>query len=120
MSEELNLIARFDLQEGKLGRLKELYQIGIDDINENEPDVLYFNLYVSPDERTFCSVETYKDSEAVLRHFELSKERIGEILAISTVTSVEIFGPASQELRDLLSQYGTIFYDFTLGLQRAK
>ena len=115
MENYITMIARFDLHEGKLGEFKELFQKGIEAIKEKEPGVVNFNLYASADERTVCSFETYKDSEAVLKHFEISEKRMEKILAISEVRRVDLYGPANQELKDFLSQFGTNFYELAVG-----
>lgn len=117
MENYITIIARFDLQEGKLREFEELFQMGIEAIKEKEPGVVHFNLYVSPDECSVCSFETYKDSGAVLKHFEISEKRIEKILDISEVRSVDLYGAANQELKDFLSQFGTNFYKLSLGYQ---
>lgn len=118
MSKEIVLIAHFDLKERKLEEFKSLYSMGIDDIKQKEPGITYFTLYVSPDEKTVCSIEAYKDSQTILNHFAISNNRIGKILEICTVTSVEIYGAVSQEIHDLLDPYGTVYYDYSIGYSK--
>ena len=118
MSKDIVLIARFNLQEGKLEEFKSLYSMGIEDIKQKEPGVIYFTLYVSPDEKTVCSMEAYKDSQTILDHFAISSSRIPKILEISTVTSVEIYGAVSKEIHDLLDPYGTVYYDYYIGYSK--
>lgn len=118
MSKEIILIARFDLKEGELEELKSLYSMGIDDIKQKEPGVIYFSLYVAPDEKTFCSLEAYEDSKTILDHFAISSNRIPKILQISTVKSVEIYGAVSKEVHDLLDPYGTVYYDYSVGYSK--
>jgi len=118
MSNEIMLIAQFEINEGKIDEMKELYNQGIELVQQSEPDISGFNLYFNQDETVCCSVEMYRDSEAILKHFEYSSERIPKILEISKVTNVEVYGNVSDEVKNLLSPYGTKFFNYSIGYKR--
>jgi len=115
MSNEIMLIAQFEIDEGKIDEFKELYNQGIEIVKQSEPDISYFSLYINQDETVVCSVEMYRDSQAILKHFEYSSERIPKILEICRVTNVEVYGNVTDEVKELLSPYGTKFYNYSIG-----
>jgi len=116
MAKGILLIAQFEIRGGRLEELKEVYSEGIETVREKEPFVSSFNMYVSPDEKFASSVEMYDDSEGILKHFELSRERIPRVLELCKVTNVEVYGDVSDEVRKLLSPFGTKFYNYSIGL----
>jgi len=118
MSNEIVLIAQFEINDGKTEEFKEIYNNGIEMVRQSEPDTLYFSLYINQDETVFCSVELYRDSQAIIKHFENSSERIPKILEISRVTNVEVYGNVSDEVKKLLSPYGTKFFNYSIGYKR--
>jgi quinol monooxygenase YgiN len=118
MSNEIMLIAQFEIDEGKIDEFKELYNQGIELVKQSEPDISYFSLYINQDETVVCSVEMYRDSQAILKHFEYSSERIPKILEICRVTNVEVYGNVTDEVKELLSPYGTKFYNYSIAYQR--
>ena len=118
MSNEITLIAQFQIHPGKQQEMKDIFNEAMDTVAHKEPDTLSFTLYINDDESVFTSFEVYKNSEAIIKNFELSESRIGQVLSVSDVLSCEIYGDASQELRDLLSPYGTKFFNYDRGYKR--
>lgn len=115
MSNEITLIAQFKVHPGKQREMKNIFDEAIDMVSREEPDTLSFRLFINDDESVFTSFEVYKNSEAVIKNFQLSENRIGRVLSASEVLSCEIYGNATQELRDLLSPYGTKFFNYDRG-----
>ncbi|GJM16683.1 MAG: hypothetical protein DHS20C13_20100 [Thermodesulfobacteriota bacterium] len=98
--------------------MKDIYDEAMDTVAHKEPDTLSFTLYINDDESVFASFEVYKNSEGIIKNFQLSESRIGRVLAASDVIRCEIYGNASQELRELLSPYGTKFFNYNRGYNR--
>ena len=118
MTQPITLMVHFNIHEGKQAEWRALYEIGMKDIAANEPEVIQFSMYTNDDESVFASYEIYENSEAAIKHFKLSEERISGILAASDVISVDVYGDASSELRELLQPYGTKFFNFDRGYSR--
>jgi len=118
MKDEILLIAQFEINKEKIDEFKDLYNQGIETVRQRQPDVLNFNLYLNQDETVLSSVEVYRDSQAILKHFEYSSERIGKILKICKVTNVEVYGNVSDEIKELLSPYDTKFFNYSVGYER--
>lgn len=118
MNNEITLIAQFQIHPGKQQEMKDIFDEAMDTVAHKEPDTLSFTLYTNEDESIFTSFEVYKNSEAVIKNFQLSEGRIGRVLEASNVISCEIYGDASKELRELLSPYGTIFFNYNRSYKR--
>lgn len=118
MSNEIILIAQFQIHSGKQEEMKDIFDEAMDTVAHMEPDTLSFTLYISDDESVFTSFEVYKNSEGIMKNFELSESRIGRVLSASDLLSCEIYGDASQDLRDMLSPYGADFFNYDRGYNR--
>ena len=118
MSQDITLIVQFKIHDGKQEEWKAIYDEGMEDVAANDPDVLSFTLYINDDESVFTSYEVYRTSEAILMNFKLAEDRINRILAASDVISVEVFGDVSNEVRDLLTPFGTNFFNYDRGYTR--
>jgi len=118
MSHEITLIAQFQIHEGKQQEMKDSYDEAMAMVEQSDPDIISFTLFVNDDEAVFTSYEVYKNSEAILTNFEMAQDRIGRVLAASDLINSEIYGDASEEVRDLLSPYGTKFFNYDRGYKR--
>ncbi len=118
MTQPITVIAHFKIHEGKQDEWRALYEKGMKEVAANEPEVINFSMYANDDESVFASYEVYESSEAIIEHFKLAEERISGILAASDVISVEVYGDASSELKELLQPYGTKIFNYDRGYSR--
>lgn len=53
------------------------------------------------DEKGLCySFQLYQDSDAILRHWQVSDQNIAEVMKYCVVRSMEVYGSPSQAVRD--------------------
>lgn len=111
---KIHVIARFKIQEGKLSEFKN----GADEcvkVTKNEPGAELYDWFIDEDNLLCTVVETYKDSSATMAHVGNVNEALSKLLAISEFSG-EVFGNASQELRDALAPMNILPISFYKGL----
>ena len=118
MNTEIRLVAEFTIAEGKTDAFKELIKTAIEKVRSNEPDTLTYEFYFSDDETKCYALELYRDSQAVLTHMEDVSELLQKILAIAQLTSLEIYGDATAELKEALASFGSKFFTHWSGFKR--
>lgn len=64
----------------------------------NAPQVMV-DVFIDEDDLTATSFQIYADSDAVLRHWQLSDPYIAEVMRHCTVAAFEVFGHPSDEVR---------------------
>ena len=76
---------------------------------------LQYDWFFSEDQTEFVVRERYTDSNAVFAHLANLGDLFGKILQVSDF-SVEVYGNASQDLRDATASMNSKFYSFYQGL----
>jgi len=112
---KLDLIARFQIPEGRLEDLKPLAARCLAAVQEKDPGTLRYDWYLDESDTECVVVETYDSSEALLAHFQTVEEPLGEALEFTTV-ELELYGEPSAELREALTSLGARFYTYLQGL----
>lgn len=112
--ENIHIIARFKIQEGKLIEFKT----GADKCiaaTKNEEGALLYDWFIDEENLQCTVVETYKDSDATLAHAANVNELLGKLLEISDFSG-EVFGNASTELQGALAGMNIQAVPFYRGL----
>ena len=118
MNTEIRIVGEFTIAEGKTDAFKELIGTAIERVRSNEPDTLTYEFYFSDDETKCYALELYRDSQALLTHVEDVGEILPKILAVAQITSLEIFGNATKELKEGLASFGAKFFTHWSGFKR--
>lgn len=100
--EKIHVVVRFKIQEGKLEEFKNGSAECIE-VTKKEPGALLYDWFIDEESMICTVIETYNDSEATLFHVGNVNEPLSRLLEI-TEFSGEVFGNASKELSDALSQ----------------
>ena len=111
----LQVSAILKIHDGKLNELKALAPLIIETIKAKEPGTIQFDWFFNADETECVLRETYRDSAAMLAHFDISGALVGKILEVSDM-KLEIYGNPSQELRKVLARSNPKIYSFYQGL----
>ena len=98
MSELLG-IARFKFHDGKVEEFKRLSAQAMEIVKTKDSGTLQYDIYLNDDESECMVIERYKDSEALLEHFENVRELFEPIFATVSVVHGEVLGDVSAELR---------------------
>ena len=99
---ELQGIARFKFQEGKLEEFKRLSARAMEIARTRDTGTLRYEIYFNGDQSECIVLERYRDSEALIEHGAHLGELAGAILATGSVTGA-CLGEPSAELRALLA-----------------
>ena len=109
MSELLG-IARFKFHEGKLEEFKRLSAQAMEIVRTKDTGTLQYDIYLNDDQSECMVIERYRDSEALIEHFENLGDLGAEILATVSVVHGEVLGEASAELRANLADSPVRFF----------
>ena len=111
----LQITARLKVHDGKLNEFKELAIQCFAAVKEKDTETLQYDWFFSEDQTEFVVRERYTDSNAVFAHLANLGDLFGKILQVSDF-SVEVYGNASQDLRDATASMNSKFYSFYQGL----
>tara|TARA_B110000977_G_C11057369_1_gene484599 strand:+ start:1705 stop:2067 length:363 start_codon:yes stop_codon:yes gene_type:complete len=99
MKDRIIIIATLELLNSKLSELKEVVVELQDHCYKTEEGMLQYDWYVSENTNTIKVFETYVNSEAVLIHFDNCKSFAPMLSQSRVFLSMEVFGNASNALR---------------------
>ncbi len=98
MSELLG-IAGFKFHEGKVEEFKRLSAQALEIVRTKDTGTLQYDVYFNDDQSECVVLERYRDSAALIEHFENLGDLSGAILATVSVVHGEVLGEVSAELR---------------------
>ena len=96
---ELLGIARFTFHEGKVEEFKRLSAQAMEIVRTRDSGTLQYDIYLNVDESECMVIERYRDSSALIEHFENLGDLSEAILATVSVVHGEVLGEVSAELR---------------------
>ena len=99
---ELQGIARFKLDEGKLEEFKRLSAQCMQIVRTKDTGTLQYEIYVNDDQSECIVLERYKDSEALIQYAANVGDLMEAILATGSVSG-ELLGEPSADLRAQLA-----------------
>ena len=99
---ELQGIARFKFDEGKLEEFKRLSAQCMQIVRTKDTGTLQYEMYFNDDQSECIVLERYKDSEALIQHAANVGDLMEAILATGSV-SPELLGEPSADLRAQLA-----------------
>jgi hypothetical protein len=73
-------------------------------VEEREPRLLGFHIYVSEDRTSEVVVQIHPDAESMQRHLEVMGEKVRETFAFADFESLEIYGEPNEALKEWLSR----------------
>jgi hypothetical protein len=111
MSQPLVYVDCSEVREGALEQLKDAIRALAEFIEENEPRLLSYTASFSEDGRRMTVVHVHADSASLDYHMEVAGPRFGRFADLLTLSSIHIYGEASDEalgqLRDKLRLLGS-------------
>lgn len=82
-----------------------------------EPDTVQYDWFFDEKESECVVIHTYRDSNALMHHIRLATGALSELRNI-TETTIEAFGPATPELKEMLDRFGVKLYKPYMKLER--
>jgi len=118
MKDRIIIIATLKLIDNKLPELKAAVEKLQAHMEKTEPDMMQYDWYVSETDDTIKVLETYKSSEAVLHHFDNLKPFSESLAESRTFVSLEVYGNASESLRERVKKINGQHYTAVSYLNR--
>ena len=106
------------MQNGQQQAFKNKLDEAIALVEATEQGALNYQFYFDDAETKCYVMEQYIDSAAMMIHLANVSTILNDILQVSTVTRLEIFGPVSTEAHAFASSLGARFYSYYDGFTR--
>ena len=112
-----SIVPYFKVHAGKMDEFKAVCQRLVA-AADREKNVLYYGFCFDGDV-AFCR-EAYADANAVLEHMENIGPLLGDIMAVSTMTSLEVHGPKEEleKLKEPLAESNPRYMVLECGFNR--
>jgi hypothetical protein len=127
MTEQLIYVDVAEVRVGVLADLKEAIAELAEFIEENEPQLLSYNVYFSDDGTRMSVVHVHSDPASLDRHLEIAGPRFSRFADFVTLKSIHVYGRPSEnalrQLRDKLRLLGAgdvVVYPPHAGFVRSK
>ncbi len=99
MAEPFIFIGTHTVKEGKLEDFKQHFQEFCAFIEENEPRLVHFALYISEDGKEVSVVQVHPDEDSMALHMRVGAEHFARVYEFLDATkSIQIYGKASGAL----------------------
>ena len=107
---------QLSIKEGKLADFKAIVNTMVEITELNEPNTLVYEYHINEDGTECHLLETFKDSDAFMVHFENVGHMVDTLFESATMTRAELYGSPSAELQQALDLLGVQnFLSFLMG-----
>lgn len=120
MKDRIIIIATLKLVESRLTELQQAVKELQAHCLKTEEGMLQYDWYMSEQDDTIKVIETYVNSDAVLFHFDNYKPFAPKLSESRTFVSMEIFGNASEALRQRVKKINVPHYTSIASLNKLK
>lgn len=120
MENRIIIIATLELLDSKLSELQAEVKDLQAHCRKTEVGMLQYDWYVSESTKTIKVLETYADSEAVLFHFDNYKSFAPRLGEVRKFVSLEVYGSASEELKERVKKINAEHFTSVSYLNRLK
>jgi hypothetical protein len=125
MSRPLVYIDTSDVRNGALEELKGAMRELVEFVDDNEPQLIAYNVYLSDDGRQMTVVHVHEDSASLEYHMDVAGPAFRKLADLITLSSIRIYGEPSEkalkQLHDkarLLGSGNVIVHDLHAGFSR--
>ena len=114
----IGYVVELTINDGGLETFKKLANGYATAVEESEPSTLTYQWYLSEDNKRALLHESFTDSESLLVHLGNVGPSLPDLLAVSPITRVEVFGTPSDAAREALDGLGAVYFPHFTGFQR--
>jgi Antibiotic biosynthesis monooxygenase len=119
MAGEVSWVFKVAVYDGAMEEFRAL----VAEMNEKneaaEPDPLVYEWFLADDESTVHLYERYADNAPAMNHVVRFGENFaGRFLALLTVTGVDVYGPAGDDLKEAIAGFTPTYYATIGGFAR--
>jgi hypothetical protein len=97
MSQPLVYVDTSDVREGALDELRGAIAELAEFVEENEPQLISYNVYFSENGSQMTVVHAHADPESLDYHMEVAGPRFGKFADLVTLRSIQIYGEPSEK-----------------------
>ena len=110
MSDNIFLLLELKVKPGESDNFRQLMGEMVEFVQANEPDTLNYEWNISSDQQSCHIYERYADSTATMTHLGSFGANFAErFMACFEITSLQVYGNSSDEVREALSPFGAVF-----------
>ena len=92
------------IHPGKAAEYRAVVEAFCKAVEESEPRLLGFHIYVSEDESSEVVVQVHPDAESVRHHLEVMGPKVRETFAFTDFESLEIYGEPDDALKEWIER----------------
>jgi quinol monooxygenase YgiN len=119
MSNIVYLVLELAIKPAELNNVKALMNEMVKATQDNEPNTLNYEWFISKDNKTCHLYERYADSAAVMMHLETFGQKFAKrFMAALEKTRFTVYGNPSDEVIKALSGFGPVFMSPIGGFSR--
>lgn len=104
MTDLLVYIDRSTVRDGNLAQLKNAMSELVDFVAANEPEILAYNVFFSPDELRMTVVHMHTGQASLERHMEVAGPKFPPIGEFIELESIDVYGDLSEDLIERLEE----------------
>ena len=109
MVEPFIFVGSHRVREGKLQEFRADAVALARMVEEREPQLLGFNIFLSDDGTEATVVQIHPDADSMLFHMQVVRDHITEAYAdsLDATTSMHVYGPPSDTVLEMIRQFST-------------
>jgi hypothetical protein len=105
MAEPFIFIGTHTIKEGKLEDFKQHFREFSKFVEENEPRLIHFELYINEDGTEVSVVQVHPDADSMAFHMQVGGEHFARAYEfLDTTKSIQIYGTPSDDLMERMKQ----------------
>ncbi len=98
MADALIVIDSFRIRDGKLGEFKAAVAELVRFVEDNEPDLIAYNVYINEDGTGASGVQVHRDSGSMARHMEVAGSAFPKIMELIEMNEIGVYGKPTDAL----------------------
>lgn len=116
MSGKIAVLVEFQIPGNKLEDMDQICRKAVEIARTKDRGTLTFNQYINADDSVMVSLETYRDSQALIKHLNAASANISRVSELAAVIQVKVFGDVSDEIKGLFKDLNPTYYRYHSGL----
>lgn len=114
----VRMIVKLNIKAGNLELFKSLARDLKETVEASEPDTIGYEWFMDASEQTSYLVETYPNSEVLLKHLDNVGEKLGPLLDAAPLGELLVFGALTSQAAEVLAGLGAKVFPPYIGFLR--
>lgn len=105
MPEPIIFVDSFAIREGKLEDFKRAAKEMVELVQENEPQLLVYNIHIDEAGSQMTGVQMHPDSASIEKHFAVAGPHFGKVMeCLESGGTMHVYGSPTEEVRQQMTQ----------------